>query len=73
MTRSGHWDSDVGRRPPAQDNYEYTPLDRLASNSVGGRQALLRHGAVSGRKLPRGAPDWADEMFAYQGPGEYEA
>merc|ERR1719305_717582 len=28
----------------AKDNYEYTPMDRLASNSVAGAKILRKHG-----------------------------
>merc|ERR1712183_564008 len=42
----------------AKDNYEYTPMDRLASNSVHGIQLLQSHGAVQSRRLPGGRPDW---------------
>jgi hypothetical protein len=54
----------------AKDNYEYTPMDRLSSNSVRGNQLLRRHGAVPGRQLPRGAPQWDADEFIYAGPGE---
>lgn len=56
----------------AKDNYEYTPMDRLASNSVAGNSILKSHGAVRGRQLPRGAPDWDSDAFDYTGPGEAE-
>ncbi len=54
----------------AKDNYEMTPIDRLASNSVAGSAVLRRHGAVRGAELPRGAPQWDAAEFAYLGPGE---
>merc|ERR1711968_260420 len=54
----------------SKDNYEMTPMDRLSSNAVTGNQLLQKHGAVPGRKLPRGAPRWEDAEFAYSGPGE---
>ncbi len=54
----------------AKDNYELTPMDRLASNSVAGNELLLRHGAVPGRRLLRGVPDWTADEFDYTGPGE---
>lgn len=54
----------------AKDNYEMTPMDRLASNSVKGNQVLQSHGGVPGRKLPRGAPRWDSDQFVYLGPGE---
>lgn len=47
-----------------------TPVDRLASNYVAGNKLLRQHGAVSGRQLPKGAPNWASPEFAWQGPGE---
>jgi hypothetical protein len=54
----------------AKDNYEYTPMDRLASNSVRGIQLLQSHGAVQSRRLPGGRPDWDSNEFVYTGPGE---
>lgn len=54
----------------AKDNYDMTPMDRLASNSVAGNALLRGHGAVSGRKLPKGQPNWAGDDFDYAGPGE---
>jgi len=54
----------------AVDNYDMTPMDRLASNSVAGDQLLRRHGAVSGRQSKHGAPDWTSKDFVYTGPGE---
>mmetsp|Transcript_22694 Transcript_22694/g.57785 ORF Transcript_22694/g.57785 Transcript_22694/m.57785 type:complete len:113 (-) Transcript_22694:134-472(-) len=54
----------------AKDNYEMTPVDRLASNAVNGNDLLRRHGAVSGQQLPRGAPQWDSDDFVYTGPGE---
>ena len=54
----------------AKDNYELTPIDRLASNSVSGSEVLRKHGARPGRQLPKGVPDWAADEFAYTGPGE---
>jgi hypothetical protein len=54
----------------AKDNYEYTPMDRLASNSVAGNAILKGHGGVRGRQLPRGQPQWDSEEYAYTGPGE---
>jgi len=54
----------------AKDNYEYTPMDRLASNSVAGNRILQSHGGKRGRELPRGQPDWGSDEFAYLGPGE---
>merc|ERR1712007_366514 len=56
----------------AKDNYEYTPMDRLASNSVRGNAILKTHGAVHGRQLPRGVPQWDSDEFAYLGLGESE-
>eukprot|EP00928_Gymnodinium_smaydae_P084451 TRINITY_DN67729_c0_g1_i1.p1 TRINITY_DN67729_c0_g1~~TRINITY_DN67729_c0_g1_i1.p1 ORF type:complete len:225 (-),score=26.92 TRINITY_DN67729_c0_g1_i1:175-810(-) len=53
----------------AKDNYEYTPMDRLASNCVSGNAVLRSHGGVNGRKLPRGVPQWDSDEFAYLGPG----
>jgi hypothetical protein len=54
----------------AKDNYEYTPMDRLSSNSVAGNRILGSHGGVSGRQLPRGLPAWDSDEFDYLGPGE---
>jgi len=54
----------------AKDNYEYTPIDRLASNSCPGKALLQSHGGLRGRQLPRGCPDWASDEFDYAGPGE---
>lgn len=54
----------------AKDNYEMTPMDRLASNSVHGNQLIRQWGALPGHKLPRGVPAWESEEFAYSGPGE---
>merc|ERR1712113_1024659 len=42
----------------AKDNYEYTAIDRLSSNSVSGNQVLQSLGGMRGRSLPRGAPQW---------------
>lgn len=64
---------DNGAEVNAKDNYEMTPLDRLASNSVSGNRVLRSHGAVSGRDLPRGVPQWDSEEFAYLGIGESSA
>ena len=58
----------------AKDNYELTPMDRLASNSVAGNKLLLKHGAVPGSRLPPGVPKWDSDAFAYAGgKGEYGA
>merc|ERR1712224_865096 len=57
----------------AKDNYEYTPMDRLASNSVAGNRILQSHVGKRGRQLPRGVPKWDSDDFAYSGPGEVEA
>lgn len=54
----------------AKDNYELTPMDRLASNSVGGNEVLRRHDAKPARLLPKGVPQWDSDEFAYEGPGE---
>merc|ERR1712151_524654 len=54
----------------AKDNYEMTPMDRLASNVVAGNTLLRQHGAKPGSQLPTGCPDWASTEFAYTGPGE---
>lgn len=50
--------------------YELTPFDRLASNSVAGNTLLRKHNAVSGSKLPKGVPDWTSAEFAWTGVGE---
>jgi len=55
----------------AKDNYEMTPMDRLSSNSVSGNAVLLKHGAVPGRTLSRGVPQWGSDDFDYTGPGEF--
>merc|ERR1719221_1615616 len=49
----------------AKDNYEYTPTDRLSSNSVAGNKLLKSHGGVRGRDLPRGVPQWDSDAFDY--------
>merc|ERR1712178_617753 len=54
----------------AKDNYEYTPMDRLSSNSVSGNALLQKHGAVRGRQLSPGQPQWDSGDFAYGGVGE---
>jgi len=54
----------------AKDNYEYSPMDRLASNSVAGNKVLRSKGAVQGHQLPRGVPQWDSDTFDYTGPGE---
>lgn len=54
----------------AKDNYEYTPLDRLASNSVAGGKLLRSQGAVNGHQLPQGVPQWDSDEYAYLGAGE---
>ena len=57
----------------AKDNYEMTPMDRLASNSVAGNKLLKAHGAVPGHALPRGVPQWDADDLAYSGAGELHA
>merc|ERR1712087_296616 len=54
----------------AKDNYEMTPMDRLASNSVKGTEILRKNGGKWGRQLPRGVPHWASHEYAYTGLGE---
>merc|ERR1711907_65380 len=55
----------------AKDNYELTPMDRLSSNSVEGNMILKKHGAVPGRKLAKGVPQWDADEFDYSlGIGE---
>merc|ERR1712176_597241 len=56
----------------AKDNYEYTAMDRLSSNSVAGNRILRAAGGVRGRQLPRGAPQWDGDEFVYTGPGEHD-
>ena len=56
----------------AKDNYEMTPMDRLASNAVAGNALLRQHGAKAGRALPRGVPKWTDAEFAYTGAGDVD-
>jgi len=56
---------DHGADVNAKDNYELTPIDRLASNSVKGNEVLRRHGALPGHKLPKGVPQWNSDEFAY--------
>jgi hypothetical protein len=54
----------------AKDNYELSPFDRLASNSVVGNEALRKAGALEGRKLPSGVPEWKGAEYKYVGIGE---
>merc|ERR1719247_2898289 len=54
----------------AKDNYEYTAMDRLSSNSVAGNRVLQAAGGMRGRQLPRGVPQWDSDEFAYTGVGE---
>jgi hypothetical protein len=54
----------------AKDNYEYTPMDRLASNSVAGSKVLESYGGKHGHELPSGVPQWDSDEFAYLGAGE---
>merc|ERR1711871_1182850 len=56
---------DAGADVNAKDNYEMTPMDRLSSNHVTGNAVLRSHGGVSGRKLPKGVPDWTSDEFAF--------
>lgn len=63
---------EYGADVNAKDNYEYTPMDRLSSNSVRGNALLKKHGAVHGRQLPRGVPQWDSDDYAYVGVGETE-
>jgi len=51
----------------AKDNYELTPMDRLASNSVTGRKVLQKYGGKYGRQLSRGCPEWTSDEFDYTG------
>jgi hypothetical protein len=59
-----------GAEVNAKDNYEYTPMDRLASNNVAGNNVLKQHGGVRGRQLPRGQPQWDSDEYSYRGLGE---
>ena len=59
-----------GANVNAKDNYGLTPVDRLASNYVGGQKVLRRHGGKAGRELPPGVPQWDSQDFAYVGRGE---
>ena len=61
---------EAGADVNAKDNYEMTPKDRLASNSVAGNKLLSEHGAKWGRQLPAGVPQWDSDELAYMGPGE---
>lgn len=76
MSRGGDASSMVevlikyGAEVNAKDNYEYTPVDRLASNAVRGNQLLKSQGAVSGRQLPKAQPIWDSSEFMYNGPHE---
>ena len=55
----------------AKDNYELTPMDRLASNWCSGSAILRQHGGLPGRKLPSGVPNWENDEFNYKsGIGE---
>lgn len=49
----------------AKDNYELTPFDRLASNSVAGNRVLRDAGAMEGQRLPQGVPDWSDAAYKW--------
>ena len=49
----------------AKDNYELTPVDRLASNSVAGNRLLREHGAVASSQISKGVPNWEDVEFNY--------
>ena len=64
--RLGDFSADVN----AKDNYELSPFDRLASNSVVGNEALRKAGALEGRKLPSGVPEWKGAEYKYVGIGE---
>ena len=56
----------------AKDNYELTPIDRLASNWCSGNAILRQHGGLPGRKLEPGVPNWEDDIFDYNsGIGEF--
>merc|ERR1711994_316790 len=55
----------AGASVNAKDNYELTPMDRLASNSVRGRKILLAHGGKYGRELVPGVPNWTAEAHTY--------
>merc|ERR1719487_1740126 len=59
-----------GAEVNAKDNYEYTAMDRLSSNSVAGNRVLQSHGGMRGRQLQRGVPQWDSDEFAYTGVGE---
>jgi len=59
-----------GAEVNAKDNYEYTAIDRLSSNSVEGNRLLRTHGGKSGQELPKGCPNWTSDEFSYTGPGE---
>ena len=61
-----------GADPNALDNYDMTPLDRLASNAVGGGRLIKEAGGLPGYKVAGGAAciDWTSPEFAYEGPGE---
>ena len=50
----------------AKDNYELTPMDRLASNWCSGSAILRQHGALPGRKLKPGVPNWENDEFDYK-------
>merc|ERR1719214_159529 len=73
MSRGGDASSMVallvkyGAEVNAKDNYEYTPVDRLASNAVQGIKLLKSHGAVSGKQMSRGQPVWDSTEFDYDG------
>jgi hypothetical protein len=54
----------------AKDNYELTPMDRLASNSVAGNKFLKSAGGKHGNQLPKGVPQWDSAEFVYSGIGE---
>lgn len=63
---------DQGANVNAMDNYELTPMDRLASNSVQGRAILKQHGGKYGRELRNvRVPVWTNDEFDFpSGLGE---
>jgi len=54
----------------SKDNYELTPMDRLASNLVHGNPILKEAGAKTSASLPNGVPEWDTDEFNYVGHGE---
>jgi hypothetical protein len=64
------WFLRYGADVNALDNYNMTPIDRLASNHVSGIQLLQSKGGRGGRAVVSGAggtPKWDADKFDYKG------